>query len=139
MNQLDPNFDWVSERAKCTPATVLLALRGQSKSDVDKRNSMLTAEELQYGIKFQIVASREVFRVDRTDFTEQPIDFALFSQTNQGVSVSYKDGGIGIAGTLTLSNEGECKLKVASGEEYSFWQFRKHALEPLFFYGKMGW
>ena len=139
MNQVDPNFDWVSARAKCTPASVLAALLGQSKSDVDKRNSMLTAEELQYGIKFRIIVSREVFRVDRTDFAEQPVDFALFSQTNDGISVSYKDKGIVFTGKLTLSNEGECKLRIAGGEEHSFWQFRKLAMEPLFFYGELGW
>jgi hypothetical protein len=31
-----------------------------------------------------------------------------------------------------LSNDGECKLRV-NGDEYTFWQFRKLALEPLLF------
>lgn len=139
MSPSDPNFDWVTARSKCTPAGVLSILQLQSKSDVEKRNSILTAQELQYGINFQITTGREVFRVARTGIVDNQIDFAMFAQTADGISVSYKDDRLTFAGTLTLSNEGECKLRVASGEEYSFWQFRKLALEPLFFYGEMGW
>jgi hypothetical protein len=35
--------------------------------------------------------------------------------------------------TLTLTNEGKCKLKVEGGEELYDWQFRRMVLENLFF------
>jgi hypothetical protein len=37
-----------------------------------------------------------------------------------------------LEGTLSLSDETECRLKVGD-KELTFWQFRKRALENLFF------
>jgi hypothetical protein len=34
--------------------------------------------------------------------------------------------------TLTLNDMGECRLKI-NGQEREFWQFRRTALEDLFF------
>lgn len=38
----------------------------------------------------------------------------------------------GLAATLTLTDDGECKLKLPKGEELACWQFRKRVLEDLF-------
>jgi hypothetical protein len=37
-----------------------------------------------------------------------------------------------LSATFTLNNDRECKI-VVEGEELGSWQFRKKALEPLFF------
>ena len=138
MSPNDPNFDWVSARSECSPDKVLLILQSQSVSDVEKRNAILSAAELQYGISYTMSHGKGAFKVARTGLVDQQIDSALFTQTADGISVSYKDNRLTFAGTLTLSNEGECKLRVGD-TEYSFWQFRKLALEPLFFCGEPRW
>ena len=54
-----------------------------------------------------------------------------FDRTEKGISVS--DGSKRLfEATLTLDDTGECRLKV-NGQEREFWQFRKMALEALFF------
>lgn len=138
MSPSDPDFDWVDARSKCTSGGVLLILQSQSDSDVAKRNAILTPMEMQYGISFKIQRGRGVFRVSRTGLVDDQIDFALFTQTDDGISVSYKDERLTFVGTLTLSNDGECKLRIKD-EEYSFWQFRKLVLEPIFFYSGAKW
>jgi hypothetical protein len=41
-------------------------------------------------------------------------------------------------GKLTLSNDGDCKLKVGD-TEYSLWQFRKLTLEDVLFTSVAKW
>lgn len=56
-----------------------------------------------------------------------------FHLTSKGIAV-HKDGSLkpNIEASLTFNNDGECRLKIA-GVEYDFWQFRRTALEELFF------
>jgi hypothetical protein len=141
MNQIDPNFDWVTARANCTPSGVLGVLKAQVQADVERRNSLRTSEELQYDIKFGFEVSSLAFKVSRVRMGEI-LESVVLSQQNEGISVDYKKGMMnsysGLA-TLTLSNEGECKLKTVDGQEHSFWQFRKSTLEPIFFSNNFGW
>jgi hypothetical protein len=45
MNQTDPNFDWVTARAKCSPTDVLHHLESQIEKDISTRNELLTDSE----------------------------------------------------------------------------------------------
>jgi len=140
MNQLDPNFDWVSARAKCSPDSVIEILKQQIESDVEKRNTLLSATELQYDIKFVMAIGSGAFRVSRTRMGEM-LEYATFSRANDGVKVIYSSAmNISpIETRLTLSDDQECKLR-AGERELSFWQFRKLSLEPILFSPEMvGW
>jgi hypothetical protein len=68
------------------------------------------------------------------------IDKAVaFHRTTTGIEV--RDAGndaVILKGELTLSNDGECKFKVGENT-YSFWQFRKLALEDLLFTSVAKW
>lgn len=140
MNQIDPNFDWVSARAKYSPENVLVSLKEQIESDVERRNGLRGAIELQYDVKFVFVAGSGAFRVSRTRMGEM-LESATISCTREGIKVSYgkEMNRAPIESSLTLSNDQECKLKIVD-DEYSFWQFRKLALEPILFSPDMaGW
>ena len=131
MNQVDPNFDWVTERAKCSPTDVLLQLESQAEEDIKKRNDLLTDSEKKYRVRFHFQRDRNQFSVWVLRDSER-LGHASFQAAPDGIKVTYIDPQPELIGTLTLSKDGECKLKV-NGEEYNFWQFRKLALEPLLF------
>jgi hypothetical protein len=56
----------------------------------------------------------------------------VFEQTEVGVVVKDGDDNEVLEATLTLNNQGECRLKVGK-EELEFWQFRRLVLEDFFF------
>jgi hypothetical protein len=131
MNQTDPNFDWVTARAKCSPIDVLHHLESQIEKDITTRNELLTDSEKKHLVRFH-------FQRDLTKFSvwvfrdSERVGYADFRADPEGIRVAYVEPNSVLIGTLTLSNDGECKLKV-NGDEYTFWQFRKLSLEPLLF------
>jgi hypothetical protein len=139
VNQIDPNFDWVSARAKCSPVSAFETLGEQIKTDVEKRNVLLNAMELQYAVQFKIATGSGAFRVARIRM-EEMLQSATFSQTNDGIKVAYSSAMNlpPIEATLTLADDQECKLNITGGRELYFWQFRRLALEPVLF-GPVEW
>jgi len=131
MNQTDPNFDWVTARAKCSPSEVFARLESQVEDDIRKRNEVLTESEQRQGVKFHFQRDRNQFSV-WTLHDKERVGYAAFQIIADGIKVIYLDPLPSLVGTLTLSNDGECRLKV-NGDEYAFWQFRKLALEPILF------
>lgn len=131
MNTIPQDLDWVSERAKCSPGTVFSALESQVKADVERRESLRNANEMQYGVGFSLRSGAYAFQVTVNRMSEV-MGTAIFEKTAVGINVRYKNGSI-LAGVLTLGNDGRCRLRVADSEELEFWQFRKRSLEPLFF------
>ena len=142
MNQVDPNFDWVTARAKCSPEGVIASLKEQVESDVEKRNGLRSGTELQYDVKFEFVVGSEAFKVSRVCMGEL-LESAIFSRTKDGIKVVYhgkETNRSSIEAVLTLSSDQECKLRTPDREEHSFWQFRRLALEPvLFSLDMVGW
>lgn len=135
MNDMD--FDWVTARAKCSPETVLRALEVQVEADTKKRNSLRIPIELQYGVEFFFNRVSSAFTVTamQTLGGSNRTGMAIFGATSEGVQVSYRDiTHSDLIGKLTLDNNGECRLRVDGfADPLSFWQFRKIALEPIFF------
>jgi hypothetical protein len=131
VNQNIPEiFDWVSERAKCTPFKVFERLRLQVREDMDKRN-LLPAET-------GVLLRKFSFQEDGNWFAVVYCPYG----TNQGIRFSINENGVVVKdiesrnvlheGILTISDDGGCRLKVG-GTEYNLWQFRKLALHELFF------
>jgi hypothetical protein len=123
------DFDWVSERAKCTPFKIFELLRTQAQSDMQKWN-LLTAETAikktftleSYGTWFAVV-----YKVGEMS------KGVMFSITGNGVNVQDVESRTLLhEGILTISNDGHCRLRVGQ-TECSLWQFRKLALQDLFF------
>jgi hypothetical protein len=137
MNQNDPTFDWVTARAKCSASEVYRDFLQQIKRDVEIRNGALSANERRHEVNFYFGGYNAPISVVVAAQTggqylgEKRLAHAIFTKIPEGISVEYADGKT-LIGHLTLSQDGECRLKV-DGVEYSFWQFRKLVLEPIFF------
>ncbi len=118
------SFDWVTARAQCFPATVFEQLRLQVEEDVKTRNRLLADPHdafavVDNGNKFSVIV------------LGNPLRKVTFSLANENISVQRK-GTVICEATLTLNDEGECKVKI-NGQERELWQLRKAVLEDLFF------
>jgi hypothetical protein len=129
--EVHEEFDWVSERAKCTPAAVFEALRNQVDRDIKIRNLIGPQEGFP---KRSFILKEEAgwFAILQRRFPEEEKG-AFFMRTPPGIVVRDAESRRDIcAASLTLSDEGKCRLKVGDSE-YTLWQFRELSLHDLFF------
>jgi 16S rRNA U1498 N3-methylase RsmE len=82
-------------------------------------------------LRFALVPSANSFVVVREDQTGHTVS-VKFARSGNEISVLNDDGSIRFKATVTINNDRECRLLV-NGQELEEWQFRKMALEPLFF------
>jgi hypothetical protein len=136
VNPTDPNFDWVDVRAGCTPSRVFEAIRLQVQRDVKKRNDIRTENERgKHGFIYMPSGNQFSVLVEG-NFVESGV---TFTRTPMGIDVhKLDDNSLILRGIVTLSNDGECKLRNGD-EELTFWQFRKVALEDVFFTAVAKW
>jgi hypothetical protein len=133
MSHDDPNFEWVVARAKCSASEVYSDFALQIKHD----NNVLAGKERKHEISFSFGGGYEqtslIVAVQRGGqlLEEKRLAHAIFTKIPEDIAVEYSDEKK-LAGVLTLSLDGECRLRV-DGMEYNFWQFRKLALESIFF------
>lgn len=123
----DQDFDWVQARTECSPSAIFERLKISLKTDAKIRTQALIQKGSDYG--FSVISegrSVSVF-VQGNNLSRS----VVFDLTEDGVSVHTGDKHIAEA-TLTLNDEGECRLKVGD-KELELWQFRKFALEEFFF------
>jgi len=132
-NPIPSNLDWVKVRAECSIHHVFKELELGVHEDIEKMQSFVKPDET---IKFSVVKTSSgrfaAMRVNNPFSTSQSVYFVC---KNNEISV-HEDGSFGeelrMTATLTLTNDGHCKLKVGDEELYQ-WQFRRMALERLFF------
>jgi hypothetical protein len=120
------DFDWVTELSRCSPVVVFEKLKLQIREDVKIRNSQLPKAH----DPFRIEEHGSSFAV----LLPSPHQAVTFSVTDKKISVKDWKGKLICEATLTLNDEGECKVKI-KGKERELWQMRKMALEELFFEG----
>ena len=125
------NFDWVAERSKCSIHQVFKQLELEIEEDVTKRKSLLGLKtQTQFSISTLTSNRFSVIRVDDPiSCLSVQVDFALVDGKITAQSQQYN---VDLAATITLNNEGRCKLKIGN-DELEHWQFRRMALEALFF------
>ncbi len=122
-----PEFDWVSARSACSLVAIFEQLKMQLQEDVAKRQS-LREEMAHYGFRIVGKDKRLAVVVEGSGI----YDSVLFILTDSGIEVADKDGKLRFKATPTLSDDGECRLKVGD-QERELWHVRKMALEELFF------
>jgi hypothetical protein len=123
----DSVFDWVSARAGCSAWKVFKEIEQGARGDIDSINSKRQPEDR---IKFELAKhGNDRFSIICVGEPKRgSVDFLL---NNEEIIVS--DGSnFRLNATLTINNKRQCRLKV-NGEELEQWQFRKRALEGLFF------
>jgi hypothetical protein len=125
--------DWVKARAECSLAKVFQQIRLGVEGDVKSRNAQRPSIP-SYVFETAIDDDAVVVIVKSTSDSGS-LRFpqsVIFRLTDTSISVRDKNDKPMFEATLTLNDEGECRLKV--GElELEFWQFRRRALEDLFF------
>lgn len=118
------DFDWVTARAQCSSGKVFEKLRLQVKKDVETKNLLLA----DHHDAFALVDNGDHFSVI---VPSNPLLKITFSLTKEKISVHRRDRLV-CEGTLTLNDDGECRVKI-NGQQRELWQMRRMALEELFF------
>jgi hypothetical protein len=133
MSAIPPELNWVEKRAACSVQQVF--------------------SELVRGIDNDVAVLNQVRQIpDQTRFVAEMLSdnsTVVVGQVNVSPRIRVKIGIVGDrvetsgevgAGTLSarvaLSNVGRCVLVLGDGTELEQWQFRKMALERLFFSDK---
>jgi hypothetical protein len=122
------DFDWVSARDNCSAAVLFEKLRNLIAADVETRNKLRRKDEPFF--KFETINANRYTVVAENQLLH----------THDSVSFVLKGGEISAVGTekdvftstVTLCDDGECRLKIGS-KSYDLWQIRRMALEGLFF------
>lgn len=135
MSTVPQELDWVEKRAACIAATVFNQLCDGIVSDVEAVNSTRDLSEFD---KF----SADMHSSGTTIYVGRPnriprVRIAIGIVGDEiGVQQEWA-GGLKWSASVGLNDEGRCILKVKddAGKETELeqWQFRKRALESLFF------
>jgi hypothetical protein len=128
---MSDDFDWIKARLACSPQMIFKELEYGVGRDVDtiKAQRPERAEEFQVlpaadgKMQFSIIRHHPKGR-------SETVEFSLV-----GEKIAVKNpltGAVSFTASLTLNNDGECRLKV-NNEELEQWQVRRKALEDLLF------
>lgn len=121
--------DWVKLRHECSPAAMYLKLKDGANKDVEARMECLDPGSNQ---AFRLDSQKGFFNVMRRG-PGGSATWVQFVLTENSIVVEDSSGKVLLRAHLTLTDKAECKLRLENGEELSPWQFRKRALEELFF------
>lgn len=130
------NFEWVHARSACSLVTVFEKLKLQVEADVETRNSLRRPEPAYGGqqpgfaYKFEVVGSAGNFKVILNSNTQA--EAVTFKRGDKFIWVTDTNGDKMFEAFLTLSDDGECRVKI-NGQERELWHMRRMALEHLFF------
>lgn len=122
------NFDWVTVRHECSLGLMFIRLRQGAETDVATRDRIEETGKKQY--RFRLENQGRTFVVYREGPSFKAIEFSI--DDKEIAALSTHDKSVDLRATLTLNDDGDCKLLVNADELYE-WQFRKRALERLFF------
>src|SRR5258708_5596645 len=131
MNTVPQELDWVSKRATCTIGHVFNKLCNEIEGDVSTIN---TARGLSEGNVFLASMSQSGFSIVVGQSNRVPRRVAVIGIDENRITVEQKwNGGEQWGVTVGLNDEGRCTLRLEDSTELEQWQFRKRALEGLFF------
>jgi|ERR1039457_7238742 hypothetical protein len=124
-------FDWVHARSACRAVNVFKELEQSVREDVDAAQSLVPARsEIKFSVVKAVASRFSVVRVeDPMTSSSRSVDFAY---GNDRINVYDDKDQLMYSATLTLNNQGACRLLV-NDEQLTQWQFRRMALEKLFF------
>lgn len=124
-------FDWVTARSNCSVVMIFERLKSAVQDDVNKRQQLRRKSEFGYQYGFSVDIDQTRISVILKEPTA-PAEAVVFYLKEDSIDVVNGSGKHKFKATPTINDEGECRLKV-SGQERELWQFRKMALEELFF------
>jgi hypothetical protein len=126
------DLDWVGVRSACSLAAVFERLKGEVEEDARKRQALVPKTEFGYRYAFRtdVGQGRISVLLEGADFSQNRS--IVFYLREDCIEVIDGKRSSKLKATPTISDDGECRLKV-NGQERELWQFRKAALEDLFF------
>jgi hypothetical protein len=132
MDQIPRDLDWVTKRANCVAFKVFQQLKVDIEKDIEVRNSLVPIQQrTTHNIGFSLETNDNViFSVHRSG--ANIVSLIQFRMDGENIVVRDNKDRTILTASLTLNNAGECVLGVDSSELTS-WQFRRRALEQLFF------
>jgi len=121
------DFDWVKARAECSLVAAFIRLEKSCQKDVDAANGLFKPRK--FGL---LTHDPNSFSVYEDVQPQRHLTFKL--SKSQIAVVKRRDGREDeqFSATLTINKDKQCRFLVGS-DELEEWQFRKKALEPLFF------
>jgi hypothetical protein len=126
-NEKPSDFDWVAARLECSAAKVFELLYLETLRSVEARNATLPEGQT----RFETANGDGVFSVVRRHrFTG--VAGVRFFLVGDEISVESQGVNVQFTASLTLNDEGECRLMV-DGRTLDRWQVLRRALESLFF------
>lgn len=128
MNETPKNFDWVKARSECSIVAVFKQLELEAEADMERRNNLNRKETSRF--KYSHGTNKNPSFYVRRDNGDSLL--FMLDPNPARINVTGNDGKIFLTATLTLNNDGECKLKVGD-KELEHWQFLRLALEDFFF------
>jgi hypothetical protein len=121
-------YNWVTERSKCSLREALLRLQRETEKDVEVRNA-LRPEGVKY--QFSLAPNADAFVVSLSGFGMPSSSVCV--RLEKGYIAVYDDARNEMfQARITLNDDGECRFLI-DGNERAFWQFRRRALDRLFF------
>lgn len=130
MNSVPQELNWVEKRAACTVAEVFNELRSGIDDDVAIMNA---ARQLTTGTCFSATLLQSGTGVVIGRPKQIPNRRVLVAIAGDKLQVKDEGSGSDWSASVALNNEGRCILRLEDGVELEQWQFRKKALEGLFF------
>lgn len=130
-NNIPQQLDWVTKRANCTAARVFNELCGSIEDDVLAINSVkgLSGND---GFRAEMHSSGTTIYIAQPNRIPRKL-VAVGVDQGQILVRQEWNGGEQWNATVGLNDEGRCTLRLEDSTELEQWQFRKRALEGLFF------
>jgi len=124
------DFDWVSARSACCAVSMFESLKREVEKDVIRRvesskDSPTPKTEFAFkpnGDSFAVIA--------KMGPAHHTVAFAI--EAGERIVVTIDDRAL-LESSVTLCDDRICRLKIKDGTELERWQFRRRALEDLFF------
>jgi hypothetical protein len=130
MSTIPQKLDWVTMRANCTVAKVFNELCDGIRDDVSAINSTKGLSENPF--RADLHSNGTTIYVGQVNSLPRKIVAIGVVQDRIEVHQEW-NGGERLAVTVGLNDEGRCVLRLEDMTELEQWQFRKRALESLFF------
>jgi hypothetical protein len=132
------SFGWVDRRADCSLFAVFSELKMGVKNDIEARAKQGPKQAPDQPVRFRFKPDEN--NENRFSVLREGHQLAASVEFGCDAKGIYASDGTGkdlVRGTVTLNDEGDCRLKVADASggiaEVTCWQFRRRALEELFF------
>lgn len=135
MTQTGSNeFDWVTAQANCNAAEFFERLKQGVRRDVERRTALAANDAREVFEFFEDEDGQfEVTRAGAGRGSPKLSAVVRFERVGRRIEVSGEDIDVALTAVLTLDPEGHCRVVVGEAM-YAEWEFRRMALEQLFFH-----